>query len=249
MLGTLHDGREIAIKRFFITGKTQTQEVYNEIHIISKAQHKKLVRFLGCCFTNISCFLICEFLANRSLDLILFVKLLSYSIEGPESLLVGYMAPEYLVQGQLIIEKAYVYSFRVLVLEIVSGMKNSTFKQADTDFDSLLHKVWKHYRSNELADVVDPCLRDHELPAKEVSNVLQIGLLCTQASVALRPSMAEVFLMLTANKESDIPIPNQPPFLNATTLEQASSIRSNSANSFVSNTLRVCLDKGKNGGI
>ncbi|XP_024179702.1 cysteine-rich receptor-like protein kinase 42 isoform X1 [Rosa chinensis] len=148
----------------------------------------------------------------------------------------GYMAPEYLVQGQLT-EKADVYSFGVLVLEIVSGMRNSTFKQADTDFDSLLHKVWKHYRSNELADVVDPCLRDHELPAKEVSSVLQIGLLCTQASVALRPSMAEVVLMLTANKESDIPIPNQPPFLNATTLEQASSIRSNSANSFVSNTL------------
>ncbi|PRQ46461.1 putative non-specific serine/threonine protein kinase [Rosa chinensis] len=116
-------------------------------------------------------------------------------------------------------------------------MRNSTFKQEDSDSDSLLHKVWKHYRSNELADMVDPCLRDHEFPAKEVSNVLQIGLLCTQASVTLRPSMAEVVLMLTANKERDIPIPNQPPFLNATTLEQASSIRSNSENSFVSNTL------------
>nr|XP_011468279.1 PREDICTED: cysteine-rich receptor-like protein kinase 42 [Fragaria vesca subsp. vesca] len=146
----------------------------------------------------------------------------------------GYMAPEYLVQGQLT-EKADVYSFGVLVLEIVSGMRNSTFKQENSNTDSLLHKVWKHYRSNELAEVVDPRLKNHELPAKEVSNVLQIGLLCTQASVALRPSMAEVVLMLTANKETHIPVPNQPPFLSASTLEQASSI--NTANSSVSNTL------------
>lgn len=82
-----------------------------------------------------------------------------------------------------------------------------------------------------MVDAVDPCLRDHEFPAKEASNVLQIGLLCTQASVALRPSMAEVVTMLKANKERDIPIPNQPPFLNSTTLEQASS------RSFVSNAL------------
>ena len=50
------------------------------------------------------------------------------------------MAPEYLVQGQLT-EKADVYSFGVLVLEIVSGMRNSTFKQEDSNTDSLLHKV------------------------------------------------------------------------------------------------------------
>lgn len=50
------------------------------------------------------------------------------------------MAPEYLVQGQLT-EKADVYSFGVLVLEIVSGMRNRSFKQEDSDSGSLLHKV------------------------------------------------------------------------------------------------------------
>lgn len=38
----------------------------------------------------------------------------------------GYMAPEYLVRGQLT-EKADVYSFGVLVLEIVCGRKNTVF--------------------------------------------------------------------------------------------------------------------------
>lgn len=49
------------------------------------------------------------------------------------------MAPEYLTQGQLT-EKADVYSFGVLVLEIVSGQRNNTFR-SESDPDSLLHRV------------------------------------------------------------------------------------------------------------
>jgi hypothetical protein len=41
------------------------------------------------------------------------------------------MAPEYLVRGQLT-EKADVYAFGVLVLEIVSGRKNSVFSQGSS---------------------------------------------------------------------------------------------------------------------
>jgi serine/threonine protein kinase len=40
--------------------------------IISRAKHKNLVRFLGCCFTNVDSFLVYEFLPNGSLDNILF---------------------------------------------------------------------------------------------------------------------------------------------------------------------------------
>ncbi|PON52469.1 Tyrosine-protein kinase [Parasponia andersonii] len=72
--GTLHDGREIAIKRLFASGKNQTQEIYNEIDIISSAQHKNLVRFLGCCFTDTNSYLVYEFLVNKSLDRIIFGK-------------------------------------------------------------------------------------------------------------------------------------------------------------------------------
>lgn len=70
--GTLPDGREIAIKRLFITGRTRKDEVYNEMDIISRAQHKNLVRFLGCCFTKDDSLLVYEFLANKSLDHVLF---------------------------------------------------------------------------------------------------------------------------------------------------------------------------------
>jgi hypothetical protein len=52
--------------------------------------------------------------------------------------------------------------------------------------------------------------------------VLQIGLLCTQASAALRPSMSEVVEMLN-NEECVIPSPKQPPFLNASVLSSDDS--------------------------
>lgn len=76
-----------------------------------------------------------------------------------------------------------------------------------------------------MAEAADPRLRN-DFPAKEVSTVLQIGLLCSQASAALRPSMQEVVLMLTTNKEREIPAPGQPPFVNASVLRSSSSIRS-----------------------
>ncbi|CAK9182519.1 unnamed protein product [Ilex paraguariensis] len=66
------DGREMAIKRLFIAGKLRVQEVCNEVDVIGQAQHKNLVRFLGCCFTDEDGFLVYEFLANKSLDLMLF---------------------------------------------------------------------------------------------------------------------------------------------------------------------------------
>ncbi|KAJ9135349.1 hypothetical protein P3X46_032542 [Hevea brasiliensis] len=142
---------------------------------------------------------------------------------------IGYMAPEYLIRGQLT-EKADVYSFGVLVLEIVMGRRCNGL----IDYSrSLLQTVWRLYRSNRLDEAVDPCLRD-DFPVQEASKVLQIGLLCTQASGALRPSMAEVVGMLNSS-DCVIPLPNQPPFMNATLLEPESSRRSYSANSYVSN--------------
>ncbi|KAJ8627954.1 hypothetical protein MRB53_021261 [Persea americana] len=52
----------------------------------------------------------------------------------------GYMAPEYATQGQFSI-KSDVYSFGVLVLEIVTGLKNSSFDESESSYD-LLSYVW-----------------------------------------------------------------------------------------------------------
>ena len=89
------------------------------------------------------------------------------------------------------------------------------------------------YRLNQLVEAVDPNLKD-DYPAKEACSVLQIGLLCTQAAVALRPSMAQVIRMLT-DENCEIPVPNQPPFLNASVYNQAGSTSPHSTYSFITN--------------
>ena len=48
----------------------------------------------------------------------------------------GYMAPEYAMHGQFSV-KSDVYSFGVLVLEIITGKKNSNFYQTDGAADLL----------------------------------------------------------------------------------------------------------------
>ncbi|KAL6518815.1 hypothetical protein OROHE_017568 [Orobanche hederae] len=146
----------------------------------------------------------------------------------------GYMAPEYLVKGQLT-EKADVYSYGVLVLEIVCARKNNAFAEGS---GSLLHTVWKLYTTDRLTEAVDPCLRG-EIPATDASKVLRVGLLCAQASVAHRPSMVEVVQMLT-DENIEIPEPKQPPFINTSTLSTSSttSRSSYSTNSLASNAVR-----------
>ncbi|XP_030531007.1 cysteine-rich receptor-like protein kinase 42 [Rhodamnia argentea] len=144
----------------------------------------------------------------------------------------GYMAPEYLVRGQLT-EKADVYSFGVLVLEIICGRRSSSFREEPM---SLLQMVWNLYKSDNLVEAVDPCLKG-DFPAQEASNALQIGLLCTQASAAARPFMAEVVQMLACENLA-VPEPTQPPFLNANASGPAGSNRSSSMSSFMSNAVR-----------
>ncbi|KAJ0048516.1 hypothetical protein Pint_15483 [Pistacia integerrima] len=77
-------------------------------------------------------------------------------------------------------------------------------------------QVWRHYKEQKITHSVDAGLAGR-FPEKEASNVLQIGLLCTQASWALRPSMSQVVEMLN-NKDYEIPSPKQPPFLNASVI-------------------------------
>ncbi|KAI3696492.1 hypothetical protein L1987_79510 [Smallanthus sonchifolius] len=139
--GVLSDGREIAVKRLFFNKKFRAADFYNEVNMISSVEHKNLVRLLGCSCSGPESILIYEYLPNMSLDHFIFdLRLrakddksnISTAIAGT----LGYMAPEYLAHGQLT-EKADVYSFGVLVLEVVTGIENN--KSKNTEYtDSLV---------------------------------------------------------------------------------------------------------------
>ncbi|WOL20704.1 cysteine-rich receptor-like protein kinase 3 [Canna indica] len=121
----------------------------------------------------------------------------------------GYMAPEYLVRGQLT-EKADVFSFGVLLVEIITRKRTSLQSQNPI---SSLQMVWNLYKSNRLLEAIDATL-EGKFPEETASRVLQIGLLCAQASAELRPAMSLVVRMLK-DDDSAIPSPTQPPFLSS----------------------------------
>eukprot|EP00253_Pinus_taeda_P013012 PITA_13012 len=124
---------------------------------------------------------------------------------------IGYTAPEYAVYGQLT-EKADIYSYGIVVLEIVSGRK-SVDTNLPEPIQILLQWVWNQYENNQVFDIVDPTL-EGQFPREQVLRVITVALLCTQGPPALRPTMSQVGSMLTNNLESGAQ-PIQPVFIDA----------------------------------
>ncbi|XP_028801993.1 cysteine-rich receptor-like protein kinase 2 isoform X2 [Neltuma alba] len=108
----------------------------------------------------------------------------------------GYTAPEYVIHGQLS-EKVDIYSYGVVVLEIISGRKSEELRvDGDAEGEFLLKKAWKLYERGMHLELVDSALDSNEYDAEEVKKIIEIGLLCTQASPAIRPTMSEVVVLL-----------------------------------------------------
>ncbi|KAL6546710.1 hypothetical protein OROMI_022431 [Orobanche minor] len=121
----------------------------------------------------------------------------------------GYMAPEYAMHGQFSV-KSDVFSFGVLVLEIISGQKNNCVQRGDS-VEDLLSFAWKNWREKTSVNMVDPCLRSGSGTASEMLRCVHIALLCVQENAADRPTMASVILMLNSFSLS-LAIPSEPAF-------------------------------------
>ncbi|XXG83730.1 hypothetical protein AAC387_Pa10g1421 [Persea americana] len=117
----------------------------------------------------------------------------------------GYMAPEYALHGYLSV-KTDVFSYGVLVLEIVSGRKNHDRHLEDESGD-LLSYIWRLWEEGRALEVVDPCLSNWD--QVQALLCIQLGLLCCQASVPERPDMYNVHLMLSSDS-FQLPKPGKP---------------------------------------
>ncbi|KAM4070348.1 hypothetical protein ACB094_12G159100 [Castanea mollissima] len=147
----------------------------------------------------------------------------------------GYMSPEYAMQGLFSI-KSDVYSFGVLLLEIITGKKNSTYHH-DGPSSNLIGHVWDLWREDNSMKMVDPLL-DEAYPADEVSRCIQIGLLCVQEHAIDRPTMSTVVFML--GNDTHLPSPKQPAFIlkgTYTISNRSASSASNSVNEITLSTI------------
>ncbi|XP_029122483.2 receptor-like serine/threonine-protein kinase SD1-8 [Elaeis guineensis] len=126
----------------------------------------------------------------------------------------GYMSPEYAMDGIFSV-KSDVFSFGVLVLEILSGKKNRMIKQAEAHVNLLGHawRLWTKGRCLEILDEAVGCT----YPESKVSQCIQVALLCVQEGSEDRPTMAEVVLML-GTESAQLPQPQRPGFYTATPL-------------------------------
>ncbi|XP_038981784.1 G-type lectin S-receptor-like serine/threonine-protein kinase LECRK3 isoform X1 [Phoenix dactylifera] len=130
----------------------------------------------------------------------------------------GYMPPEYAMEGIFSV-KSDVFSFGVIILEILSGKKIRMVYEAESSVNLLGHawKLWEDGRCLELLDEAMGC----SYPTSRVLRCLQVGLLCVQEGRDDRPTMAEVVLMLS-NEGVALPQPNRPGFCVGRTLKETS---------------------------
>ncbi|XP_076917589.1 G-type lectin S-receptor-like serine/threonine-protein kinase RKS1 [Bidens hawaiensis] len=120
----------------------------------------------------------------------------------------GYMSPEYAMQG-LFSVKSDVFSFGILVLEIISGRKNTSYYKEKSV--NLIGHVWDLWEQDKALTVVDSSLGD-SFDAREVLLCIHVGILCIQELANDRPTMTDVAFMLS-NREAMLPSPNQPAFI------------------------------------
>ncbi|CAA2985021.1 receptor-like serine threonine- kinase SD1-8 isoform X1 [Olea europaea subsp. europaea] len=137
--------------------------------------------------------------------------------------------------------KLDVFSFGVVVLEIVIGKRNTGFYQSSEDLN-LLGYVWRLWSENKVFNSVDPILLE-SCEKSEVMKCINVGLLCVEEDPNDRPTMSNVVLMLSG-ETIIVPVPKKPAFVMRKRVFSISSSSSNKSDS-ISNELTMFDPQGR----
>ncbi|CAJ1977277.1 unnamed protein product [Sphenostylis stenocarpa] len=121
----------------------------------------------------------------------------------------GYMAPEYAMLGQFS-EKSDVFSFGIMILEIISGKKNANSYVSHHVDEGLMTNVWRNWTDQTPLSIVDPNMKENDYES-EVIRCIEIGLLCVQENPNVRPTIGEVVSYLN-DLTLELPSPQEPAF-------------------------------------
>ncbi|KAF5781050.1 putative protein kinase RLK-Pelle-DLSV family [Helianthus annuus] len=119
----------------------------------------------------------------------------------------GYMSPEYALDGLFSI-KSDVFSFGILILEVLSGKRNRGFIDPENE-NNLVGHVWSLYTEGRSMELIDAsCAESCHLP--EAIRLINVALLCVQQKAGDRPNMSSVVLMM--DSEGELTQPKKPSF-------------------------------------
>uniref|UniRef100_A0A251T3N2 Receptor-like serine/threonine-protein kinase n=2 Tax=Helianthus annuus TaxID=4232 RepID=A0A251T3N2_HELAN len=105
----------------------------------------------------------------------------------------GYLAPEWL--SSVITEKVDVYSFGIVLLEMLCGRKKFDISQPEESWN-LLDVLQKCWEQGTLQDMVDKYSKDMQTHSSEVVEMIKVASWCLQYDFTKRPSMSMVVKVL-----------------------------------------------------
>ncbi|XP_056172878.1 G-type lectin S-receptor-like serine/threonine-protein kinase At4g27290 isoform X2 [Syzygium oleosum] len=152
----------------------------------------------------------------------------------------GYMSPEYAFDGKFSV-KSDVFSFGVLLLEMVSSQRNRGFQHPD-HYHNLLWHAWLLWSEERAMELVDVSLCDSVVESQS-ERCVQVGLLCVQKFPEDRPTMASVVFMLP-NEGATLPQPKEPGFFmeRSSGSSDASSVEEEA---YTPNVITVTMPEGR----
>ncbi|KAL4625936.1 hypothetical protein ACB092_05G059900 [Castanea dentata] len=133
----------------------------------------------------------------------------------------GYMSPEYAMNGVVSI-KTDVFSYGVLLLEIVSSKKNNSCYHSEYPLN-LIGYAWQLWNEGKGLELIDPTIIDESCPSSEILRCIHVGLLCVQDQATDRPTMLDVATMLSSETIQLLP-PKQPAYLINIVQEKSSEV-------------------------